>query len=100
METLDRANALKTQKVEIYVVNFGVCGTDDGKTPSSTYCAEGYTAKIGNTDPDTIADQRLAKCIASSVSGTNDHYFRVDTASDLPAVFTKIAQSIAFRLVK
>ncbi len=94
-ETVARADALKTQGVEIYVVNFGVCGTDDGTTPSASYCGN-----IGNADPDTIASQRLAKCIASSTSGTNDHYFRVDDPTALSGVFTKIAQNIAFRLIK
>ena len=94
-ETVARANALKAQGVEIYVVNFGVCGTDDGMTPSTSYCAT-----IGNADPDTIASQRLAKCSASSTSGTDDHYFRVDDPTALSGVFTKIAQNIAFRLIK
>ncbi|MBF6600947.1 MAG: VWA domain-containing protein [Dehalococcoidia bacterium] len=104
VETVSRAAALKAQKVEIYIVNFGVCGSDDNAKSTSSYCSvwsnSNPSGKIGNSDPDTVADQRLAKCMASSASGTNDHYFRVDQATQLPAIFTKIAQAIAFRLVK
>jgi hypothetical protein len=45
-------------------------------------------------------DQKLNKCIASSTAGTNDHYFRATTATELPAIFQQIAQQIAFRLIK
>jgi hypothetical protein len=93
--TKARADALKALGVSIYVVGFGVCGTDDGTIADSAYCSN-----IGNTQPDTIADQRLAKCIASSTPGTNDHYFRANTATELPGIFSAIAQAIAFRLIK
>ena len=96
-KTKARADALKTAGVEIYVVGFGVCGTDDGTIADSTYCS---STNIGNTQPDTIADQRLAKCLASSTPGSNDHYFRANTATDLPGIFSSIAQAIAFRLIK
>ncbi len=95
-----KADALKTSGAEIYVVGFGVCGSEDNKIWDSasnpTYC----TSDLGNSNPDTIADQRLLKCVASSSAGTNDHYFRANTAAELPGIFSKIAQSIAFRLIK
>jgi hypothetical protein len=91
----DLATAIKNKGVEIYVVAFGTCGTDDGKTPTSSWCAD-----IGDKDDDAIADRRLLKCIASSSSGTNDHYFEVPTASDLPDVFQQIAFDLAFRLTE
>jgi hypothetical protein len=89
------ADTLKAQGVEIYIVAFGVCGTLNGTTPSTTYCNG-----IGNSDHDNTADQRLLKCIASSTTGTNDHYYQVPTASDLPEVFEQIAHTIAFRLIE
>jgi hypothetical protein len=93
--TKTEANSLKAANAEVYIVGFGVCGTDDGTIASAAYCSN-----IGNTDPDTVADQRLLKCIAGSSAGTNDHYFHAATATDLPAIFTTIAQQIAFRLIQ
>jgi Flp pilus assembly protein TadG len=95
-ETKAEAAAIEGTGVEIYIVAFGVCGNDDGKNRSSA----NYCSNIGNTDPDTVADQRLLKCIATSNSQTNDHYFATATASDLPGIFQQIAQNIAFRLIK
>jgi len=95
-KTKTLANELKSQGTEIYVVGFGVCDTNDpDQKPTAEYCSG-----IGNNDHDDIADRRLLKCIASSTPGTNDHYFEVPNAEDLPDVFGKIAQSIAFRLIK
>jgi hypothetical protein len=54
----------------------------------------------GSSNPDGVADHRLLKCIASSAPGTNDHYYETATASELPEIFTSIAQSIAFRLIE
>lgn len=96
IKTKQLADTLKQQGIEIYIVAFGVCGNADNFTPSSP----GYCNGIGDTAHDNSADQRLLKCIASSTPGTNDHYFRVPTASDLPAVFEDIANAIAFRLIE
>jgi hypothetical protein len=93
--TVARANELKAQGVQIYVVGFGICGSNDNQTASASYCSA-----IGGNSPDTFMDQRVAKCIASSTPGTNDHFFRANTATDLPAIFQQIAQQIAFRLIK
>jgi Flp pilus assembly protein TadG len=95
IKTKALADQLKADGIEIYIVAFGVCGTLNGTTPSTSYCNG-----IGNSDHDDIADQRLLKCIASSTSGTNDHYYQVPTASDLPEVFETIAHTIAFRLIE
>jgi hypothetical protein len=91
-KTLTLADYLKTQGVEIYVVGFGVCGS-----PNSNLCNR---SQVGGTWHDDYADRNLAKCIASSTAGTNDHYFEVPTAEDLPDVFGEIARQIAFRLIK
>jgi hypothetical protein len=96
-KTKAEADALKATGVEIYIVGYGVCGTDDGQKPSSSYCS---SANIGNSDPDTIADQRLLKCIASSSPGTNDHYYTTSDPTQLAGIFAQIAQAIAFRLIK
>ncbi len=95
IKTKALADTLRAQGIEVYIVAFGVCGSLNGSTPTTSYCAG-----IGNGDHDNTADQRLLKCIASSTPGTNDHYYQVPTASDLPAVFQTIAQSIAFRLIE
>jgi Flp pilus assembly protein TadG len=95
IKTKQLADTLKAQGVEIYIVAFGVCGTLNSSTPTTAYCNG-----IGNGDHDNTADQRLLKCIASSTPGTNDHYYQVPTASDLPEVFQTIAQTIAFRLIE
>ncbi len=89
------SDTLKTKGVEVYIVALSVCGSEDNQFPGTSYCSN-----IGNSDPDTISDQRTLKCVASSSPGTNDHYFRTDNAADLPAIFSKIAQIIAFRLIK
>jgi hypothetical protein len=95
MITRDMANAIKADGIEIFVVAFGVCSSNS-TVMTSTDC----TTNIGNTDNDNTADQRLLKCIASSTSGTNDHYFYAALATDLPAIFTTIAAQIAHRLVE
>jgi len=90
------ADQLKSQGVEIYVVGFGICGTNNpSQLPTTSYCNG-----IGNSDHDNTADRRLLKCIASSTPGTNDHYFEAPSAEDLPDVFSQIAREIAFRLIK
>ncbi len=96
IKTKALATQLKSQGVEIYVVGFGVCGTNNpSQLPTTSYCNG-----IGNNDHDNTADRRLLKCIASSTAGTNDHYFEVPHAEDLPDVFSNIAREIAFRLIK
>jgi hypothetical protein len=87
MKTYQRALFLKGQPLsaEIYVVGLQVCGTDNGQAPNC--------AAIGNTDPDSIADRRLLKCIASSPA----HYLEIDSASDIPDAFREIAAAIISR---
>jgi hypothetical protein len=90
------SNTIKTSaNVEIFVVGFGVCGSGDPSvTPTSGYCGG-----IGNGATDSVADRRLLKCVASSAPGTNDHYFEVPTAEDLPSIFQTIAWTIAGRVL-
>lgn len=87
-KTWQVATQLKNNGVEIYVVGFGVCGSDSGQQASASYCAG-----IGNTAHDDIADRRLLKCVASSP----DHYFEEASASQLTATFQAIAWEIASR---
>jgi hypothetical protein len=94
-KTIAVADALKAQGVAVYVVAFGTCGTDDGRIADSTWCAN-----VGNADHDNTADRRLLKCAASSTVGSNDHYFEVPSATDLPEVFQQIARAIGFRLTE
>lgn len=90
--TRDMAEELKSQGVEIYVVGFGPCGS-----PNDNLCSNGM---IGGGAHDNTADRNLLKCSASSSQGTNDHYFEVPTATDLPDVFEQIARQLAFRLIE
>ncbi len=89
MKTWDMANRLKDQGVEIYIVGLGVCGSEDGRTASDP----GYCSGIGDGAHDDVADQRLLKCIASS----QDNYFRVSSAEDLPEIFQEVAGGIVGR---
>jgi hypothetical protein len=99
--TRDMAVSLKQQGIEIYVVAFGACGNASSTVYTTSQCrTDSNGGQIGNTNPDTTADQRLLKCIASSTQNTNDHFYRVPTAEDLPAVFEDIAHAIAFRLIE
>jgi hypothetical protein len=111
---------LEADGVEVYVIGFGVCGTfptspqpgpdppacrgpesdlGSGRCPpiSQSTCV----SQIGNTgsggNHDDSADRRLLKCLASSQPGTNDHYFEVNDADDLPAIFQIVAFEIASR---
>jgi hypothetical protein len=52
---------------------------------------------IGSNTHDDTANRNLLKCLASSKPGTNDHYFEVPHASDLPGIFQVIAWKIAGR---
>jgi hypothetical protein len=90
--TYDKAQEIRAAGVEIYVVGLGSCGT-----ANTNLCDTGL---IGGTSHDNTADRNLLKCIASSTSGTNDHYFTAETSEELPQVFTEIAQNIAFRLIE
>jgi Flp pilus assembly protein TadG len=104
LDTLTKtlSDTIKTAGAEIFVVGFGVCGSEDGITPKAANGTDtpSYCSSIGGTASDNTADQRLLKCMASSTQGTNDHYFRATTASQLPTIFQQIAQQIAFRLIK
>lgn len=92
VKTKARADQLAALGAEVFVVGFGVCGTPSNNTPTAAYCGG-----IGNTSSDNTADRRLLRCIASSAAGTNDHYYEVPTASDLPTIFQAIAWKIAGR---
>jgi len=97
IKTKALVDTMQANGVEVYVVALDVCGTNDVHKYKST---PGYCAGIGNTNHDDTADRRLLKCIASSTPGTNDHYFEVETAEDLPNTFATIARLIGFRLIR
>jgi Flp pilus assembly protein TadG len=108
VETLNIANAIKAQSVEIFVVTFSACGNTDGTTVYGTACASQAnpvasppaSGKVGDTTSEVTANFRLAKCIASSTSGTNDHWYYATDVTQLPNIFTTIAAQIAHRLVE
>jgi hypothetical protein len=83
---------MKAAGVEVYVVGLGVCGTSN-----TNVCNRSL---VGGTSTDNTADRNLMKCLASSTTGTNDHYFETSSASDLPGIFANIARLIGFRLIK
>ena len=89
--TKNLSSTIKTAGAEIFVVGFGVCGTEDGIMPKAANGTDtpNYCSNIGDTATDDTADQRLLKCMASSTHGTNDHYFRANyrqrAAGHLPA---------------
>lgn len=85
VKTYQRAQALKAQGADIFVVGLQVCGTDNGLAPNC--------ALVGNADSDTIADRRLLKCIASSPS----HYVDISSASEIPDAFRELAGSLISR---
>jgi hypothetical protein len=95
-KTMTLVDTMKAAGIEFYVVGFGVCGG----TPTDTTCTSTEKAKIGNGDTDTIADQRLLKCIASSSPGSNNHFYYANSASELPNIFQKIAHQIGHRLIE
>jgi len=112
VQTLNIANAIKAQNVEIFVVSFSACANTDGTTVYNTAggatCASQpnpvvsapVSGKVGDTTSELTANMRLAKCIASSTPGTNDHYWYSTDATTLPNIFTTIAAQIAHRLVE
>lgn len=89
-KTYDLAQSLKAQGVEIYVVGFGLCGTNDRNRPCDP-------SKIGAGGVDN--DRNLLKCIASSTAGTTDHYFEAENTSELVSIFRAIGAGIT-RLVE
>lgn len=99
VDTLSKneANTLKAAGVEIYVVALSVCGGINTSVLANPCSGVGGT---GSGNPDSTADHRLLKCIASSHAGTNDHYFETASASSLPSIFQQIAGQIAFRLIE
>lgn len=92
--TKTEADTLKAAGVEIYVVALSVCGGLDGSV-LGTPCSG-----VGGSGSDAVADHRLLKCIASSHTGTNDHFFETTSAGSLPSIFQQIAGQIAFRLIE
>jgi hypothetical protein len=102
VHTLAQVDAMKSAGFEIFVVGFGVNGAAD----PGTKCDAAMRSRVGTYagrdktgSSDTQGDRELAKCMASSKAGTNDHYFESD-ASGLDQTFKQIAKTISYRLVK
>ena len=97
--TYNLAQALKSapNNVEIYVIGYGVVGGSD----NGSVCVPSQvgTGSSRQSSSDT-RDRNLAKCLASSTTGTNDHYFEAPTPQNLPAIYQRIAVNVAFRLIK
>lgn len=105
----DRAQDVEADGVEIYVVGFNVCGTDQPCRGPDTVMSQcppvspsTCNSQIGlsggsSSRHDNQADRRLLKCMASSQDGTNSHYFEVSSASQLPSIFQIVAFEIASR---
>lgn len=95
LHTRQQAENLKAQGVEIFVVGFGNTSTDNG-----TKCIPGTVGTGSSRQNHENYDRNLAKCIASSQTNTNDHFYEAAAASQLPDIFAKIARLVGFRLIK
>jgi Flp pilus assembly protein TadG len=89
-KTYDLAQAVKAQGVEIFVVALGVCDTQN-----TTLC---NPTKVGSWTGNYPSN--LLKCVASSLPGSNDHYFETDDPTELTAIFTSIARLLALRIIE
>ncbi len=85
---------LKARGIDVYVVGFGVCGNSTTDPHYNDLC---NPSMIGTNTNDNSANRNLLKCLASSAPGTNDHYYEVPNASDLPNIFQAIAWAISGR---
>jgi Flp pilus assembly protein TadG len=95
MDTLtnSRASTLKSQGVEIYVVRFA---DPPGDSSAATLCNNALVGQGSSRDgANDTWDRNLTRCIASSTSGTNDHYFYAPTPDQLPVIFSTISTQIA-----
>ncbi len=92
IKTKDLVDTMKANGIEVFVVGFGVCGS-----PNDDLCDPDM---IGSNTHDKYANRNLLKCLASSTPDTNDHYYEVDSAEELPGIFTRIARLIGFRLIE
>jgi hypothetical protein len=91
VRTDDLATTMKNNGVEIYVVGYGVVGgSDDGSLCNPVQVGTGSSRHDGNDK----RDRNLAKCIASSTPGTNDHYFEAPDPEAIPGIFEAIAVDI------
>jgi Flp pilus assembly protein TadG len=91
-KTNDLATAIKAQGVEIFVVGLGLCSPASDK---SSLC---NPTLLGSTDNKRA--RNTLKCIASSLPGSNDHYFETDDPTQLTAIFENIARLLALRLLE
>ncbi len=62
----------------------------------ANYPVEIFTIRFGSSD---TTDKNLMKQIASSKTGTEDHYYDAPSESDIQAMFKKIGQQLGQRLM-
>jgi hypothetical protein len=86
--------------VEIYVLRFSVPADDNdvpGNLCTPAWIILGTFDRNPSSDP---RDQNIARCLATSSAGTNDHYFYAATPQEIPGLFSIIALDIAHRLIE
>lgn len=89
-KTYEKAQALKAQGVEIFVVALAPCDTQN-TNPCNPAMIGSWTGNYASN---------LLKCVASSLPGTNDHYFETDDPTELSQIFLNIARLLALRLLE
>ncbi|MEX2246533.1 MAG: pilus assembly protein TadG-related protein [Dehalococcoidia bacterium] len=102
LRTLAQTDAMKDENIEIFVVGYGVNGSADPGTTCDTAMRARvgtYSARQTTGSSDNQGDRELAKCTASSKSGSNDHYYETNI-SGLDDIFVAIAETISYRLLK
>lgn len=91
--TYNRAQEIKALGVEIFTVMLNPCPL--GTSPTSAGCNTGQVGSFGD-----FRARNLMKCIASSLPGSNDHYFETNDPTQLKSIFLSIVQLLALRLIE
>jgi hypothetical protein len=95
--TMNVVNADKAATVEFFVGSYGTVGGPPTNALCNTALVGTGSGRDNNSD---TWDRNLLKCIASSSTGTNDHYFEATAPGDIITTMSQIQRSIAFRLVE
>ena len=94
--TMNLVQGYKAASVEFFVGGYGVV-----TTPTNAICNSGQVGTgSGRENGSDTADRNLLKCIASSATGTNDHFYEAATPQAILTTMSQIARAIAFRLVE
>jgi hypothetical protein len=90
--TRDRASVLEKAGAEIFVVRFA---DPPGDSSASATCQSSLVGQgSGRQGQNDDWDRNISRCIATSTSGTNDHYFYAPTPAELPDIFADISYLI------